>query len=75
MTSLDWYPREFILPTTDAERDAIKVAQRVLSLEQTGELNPATMAAIRGIQGQMGLVKTGFLDMQTARVIDAMQWG
>ena len=74
MTSPDWYPREFILPATDAEHEALRLAQRVLRVEATGKLDPSTMSALRGIQKMMGLVPTGFLDTATANMIDKMRW-
>lgn len=74
MTSIDWYDREFILPATDREHEAVRLVQRVLRVEPTGDLDQATMAALRGFQGVMGIFPSGFLDRKTAEVIDRMRW-
>lgn len=69
----EWFPREIIAPASDAEKDAVRVAQRALRLDPTGEMNEATRAALRGAQYLYGLAVTGFLDEPTAVVIDRMR--
>jgi len=65
-----WFRKRVLTVTTEAERECIKHVQRVLSLEETGELDPNTMSKIRGVQYIFGLNPTGMLDEATAEEID-----
>ncbi len=65
-----WFKKRVITVTSDAEREGVKHVQRVLVLEETGELDPNTQSKIRGVQYIFGLRPTGILDEATAEEID-----
>jgi len=65
-----WFKKRVITVTSDAERECVRHVQRVLSLEETGEMDPNTQSKIRGVQYIFGLRPTGILDEDTAEEID-----
>lgn len=65
-----WFKKRIIIVTTDVERECVKHVQRVLSLEETGEMDPNTQSKIRGVQYIFGLRPSGILDEATAEEID-----
>ncbi len=65
-----WYSKRIIIPTTEEEHDAVKYVQRVLGLQETGELDEGTKSHIRGLQTLFGLRTTGILDDATAEQIE-----
>jgi len=69
----EWFEREIIAPVTDAERTSLKVAQRALRCDPTGEMDAATKTALRGAQYLFGLPVTGTLDAATARAVDGLR--
>ena len=69
----DWFPRDIIAPVSEAEKDAVRVAQRALRLLPTGEMNEATLASLRGIQALYGLETFNGLNEETAVVIDGLR--
>lgn len=71
--SLDWFERDIIAPASEAEREALRVAQRALRVSPTGEMDTATKSALRGAQYLFGLPVTGHLDRATATVIDGLR--
>lgn len=70
----EWCPREIIVPHTEAEKDAVRLVQRVLRVEETGRMDSPTEAALRGIQRRLGLQSTGIIDKATANMIDRLRW-
>ena len=71
-----WYTRDIVAPANADERRAVRLAQRVLRVPVTGEMDTPTRAALRGIQQLYGIHVTGTLDERTAVAIDAMRpWG
>jgi hypothetical protein len=70
MPKPSWYKKRIISPTTDFEREAVAYVQRVLSLEETGELDDLTKSKLRGVQFIFGLPTTGVLDDATAEEIE-----
>ncbi len=60
-------------PYSDAEHDAVRVAQRALRLTPTGELDEPTKASLRGTQRLYGIPVSGILDEATAVVIDGLR--
>lgn len=68
-----WYQRDIVAPANADERSAVRLAQRVLRVPVTGEMDTATTAALRGIQELYGIPRTGTLDKRTACVIDSMR--
>jgi putative peptidoglycan binding protein len=69
----DWFERDIIAPASEGERSAVRLAQRVLRVDVTGEMDAATRSALRGAQYLYGVPVTGILDEKTAVVIDGMR--
>lgn len=70
---IEWLPRDIVTPASDAEREAVRIAQRCLRLEPTGVLDETTRASLRGLQRFFGLPVHGNLDRATAERIDALR--
>lgn len=69
-----WPPdRVIIAPANEAEREAVKVAQRALMVDVTGSMDDATKAALRGVQNLFKLPVTGVLDKPTAEALDRLR--
>lgn len=68
-----WFERDIISPANEAERDAVRFAQRVLRAPETGEMDTATRSALRGVQYLFGLEITGNLDEATAEKVDGLR--
>lgn len=69
-----WPPdRAIIAPANEAERDAMRTAQRALRLDVTGEMDEATRASLRGTQQLFKLPVTGVLDRATAEALDRLR--
>lgn len=69
----EWFERDIVAPANEAERDAVRVAQRALRLRSSGEMDVATKSGLRGIQNLFGLPVTGILDEATAEKIDSLR--
>lgn len=69
----EWFPRDIITPASDAERDAVRVVQRVCRLSPTGEMDESTRASLRGLQQLYRLPVTGTLDLDTAVLVDSLR--
>lgn len=57
----------------ETDRIAVRHAQRVLRLAETGELDGETRAAVRGFQGLFGLRSTGYLDEPTMEKLEQVR--
>jgi hypothetical protein len=69
-----WPPdRVIIAPANEAERAAVRCAQRALRVDVTGEMDDATKAALRGVQSLFKLPVTGVLDRATAEALDRLR--
>ena len=69
-----WPPdRVIIAPANEREREAVRTAQRALSLDVTGDMDTATKSALRGVQQLFRLPITGVLDRQTAEALDRLR--
>jgi hypothetical protein len=69
-----WPPdRVIIAPASEAERDAVRTAQRALGLNLTGNMDEATKASLRGVQNLFKLPVTGVLDRATAEALDRLK--
>jgi hypothetical protein len=69
-----WPPeRVIIAPANEAERNAVRTAQRALRVDVTGEMDDATKAALRGVQSLFKLPVTGVLDTSTAQALDRLR--
>ena len=73
MTRPDWLPRDVVNPIGEIEKAAVRHAQRMLRLPDTGEMDARTEAALRGLQARFRLVPTGILDAQTGLQLDRMR--
>lgn len=69
----DWLPRDIIAPVSDAEHRAVRIAQRALGLEPTGELDEPTTSSLRGVQRLFRAPVTGVLDRDTAALIERLR--
>jgi putative peptidoglycan binding protein len=70
---IPWLPREIISPVSDVEHEAVRIAQRALRLEPTGDMDEPTRASLRGLQRFYGLPVHGNLDALTAERVDALR--
>lgn len=70
----EWCPREIVYPGSEADKDAVRFVQRVLRVEPTGEMDPATEGSIRGFQRLHGMPPTGMITKATAWAIDRYRW-
>lgn len=61
-----WFHREIFVHDQGAD---VRTVQRILCATPTGEMNDETLARVRGFQRAHGLGVTGFVDLQTARVL------
>lgn len=69
-----WPPgRVIIAPANEAERDAVRTAQRALLVDETGDMDDATKSALRGVQNLFKLPVTGVLDRPTAQALDRLR--
>ncbi|KUJ70790.1 hypothetical protein ACZ90_00270 [Streptomyces albus subsp. albus] len=69
-----WMRRRVIIaPANEAERDAVRTAQRALRVSETGEMDEITKAALRGVQTLLRLPVTGVLDEPTAEALDRLR--
>lgn len=68
-----WFERDIVAPASEAEKTALRVAQRALRVSPTGDMDRATKTALRGAQYLFGLPVTGYLDEATAVVIDGLR--
>jgi len=69
----EWFPRDIMIPCSDREKEAVRVVQRALRLNPTGDMDEATKASLRGTQRLYGLPVSGILDAATAIVIDKLR--
>lgn len=72
-TAPDWLPRDIVHPVNDAEKDAVRRAQRLLRLPSTGDMDQRTEAALRGLQARFKLVPSGILDAPTGLLLDRLR--
>lgn len=73
VTKPEWLPRDIIVATSEAEKEAVCVAQRALRLRPTGDLDEPTRASLRGTQRLFGIQVTGILDTATAAALDSLR--
>lgn len=68
-----WFVRDLMVATTEREKESVRVVQRALRLNPTGDLDEPTRASLRGTQRLYGLPVSGILDAATAIVIDGVR--
>lgn len=73
MTRPEWLPRDIIAAYSEDERAAVRHAQRLLRLPETGQIDVRTEAALRGLQARFKLLPTGILDAPTGRQLDRLR--
>lgn len=69
---LHW--RDIVKPVNDAEKRIVRAAQLVIRAPQTGDMDPATITRLRGVQALYGLPMTGILDRATWDKLNDMRW-
>jgi hypothetical protein len=72
-TAPSWLPRDIVRPVSEAEKAAVRHAQRVLRLPDTGDLDQRTEAALRGLQARFRLAPSGILDAPTGLLLDRLR--
>jgi len=70
MTKPSWYNKRILAVNNEFDREAVRHVQRVLSLEESGELDDNTVIKIRGIQYVFNLPMTGIIDDATAEEVE-----
>ena len=70
MTKPSWYKRRILTMNNEFDREAVRHVQRVLSLEESGELDERTVMKIRGLQYIFNLPMTGYIDDATAEEVE-----
>lgn len=65
-----WYKKRILVVNNDFDREAVRHVQRVLSMEETGELDERTTMKIRGLQYIFNLPMTGYIDDATAEEVE-----
>lgn len=69
-----WPPERVIIrPANEGEREAVRTAQRALGLDETGNMDEATLVKLRGVQRLFKLPVTGVLDRPTAQALDRLR--
>lgn len=62
----EWFKGTVWVVVNDTDRAAVRAAQRVLRIEETGEYTQETRALIQGFQALFKLPITGMIDRDTA---------
>ena len=68
-----WFDGTILFPASDRERDTVRHAQRVMRLDDTGEMDDNTRAALRALQSLFRIKVTGTLDLATALKIEQIR--
>lgn len=71
--SPEWFENDIIHAMSEFDKDAVRHAQRVLRVDETGVLDGPTRAVLRGFQGLFRLVPNGILDLPTAIKIEEVR--
>lgn len=72
--SPDWFENDITYdPFSEFDREAVRHAQRVLRVDETGCLDHPTRAALRGFQGIFRLPQNGALTLDTAIKIEQVR--
>jgi hypothetical protein len=57
----------------EEQKEAVRHVQRVLRVDETGDMDGPTKAVLRGMQSLFGLTVSGCLDAQTAEKIEQIR--
>lgn len=70
---MEWFSGRVMTVINESDRIAVRHAQRVLRLEETGDMDQETRSHLRGVQALFQLPQTGILDEQTAIKLEQMR--
>ena len=73
MIAPSWWVGPTLAPTNEAQRASVRHAQRVLRMDETGEMDDTTKAGLRALQALFKLRVTGILDLPTAEKIEQIR--
>jgi peptidoglycan hydrolase-like protein with peptidoglycan-binding domain len=62
-----------LAPANEAQRASVRQAQRVLRIDETGDMDSETKASLRALQALFRLPVTGILDAATAIKIEQIR--
>lgn len=68
-----WFDDTILLPTSERQRDTVRHVQRVMRLDDTGEMDNNTRAALRALQALFNIRVTGMLDLATAQRVEQIR--
>lgn len=68
-----WFDETILSPTTDRQRDSVRHVQRVMRLDDSGEMDNNTRAALRALQSLFNIKVTGVLDLATAQKVEQIR--
>jgi hypothetical protein len=69
----DWLQRDIHSPVTEADRGAVRHAQRIMGMPETGDLDGPTRARLRGFQSLFRVRESGILDHATADILEGIR--
>lgn len=69
----DWFDDTILFPTSEEQRDTVRHVQRVMRLDDTGEMDSNTRAALRALQSLFNIKVTGVLDLATAQRVEQIR--
>jgi hypothetical protein len=73
MVAPSWWVGPTLAPVDEAQRASVRHAQRVLRLDESGEMDDITKAGLRAVQALFRLRVTGVLDLPTAEKIEEIR--
>lgn len=68
-----WFDRDIIFPANEFEHEAVRHAQRVMGVYESGIMDQPTRARLQGIQSLFRLRVTGMLDLPTAMKLEEIR--
>lgn len=68
-----WFDEPIFLPTNERQRETVRHVQRVMRLDDTGEMDHNTRAALRALQALFNIRVTGMLDLATAQRVEQIR--
>jgi hypothetical protein len=69
----EWFNDDIFYPANERDHVTIRHAQRVLRLDETGEMDHNTRASLRAMQSLFKIKVTGILDLATALKIEQIR--
>lgn len=68
-----WFDDTILFPSNERERDSVRHVQRVMRLDDSGEMDHNTRAALRALQSLFNIKVTGVLDLATAQKVEQIR--